>query len=498
MNPNTQHRSFPINDLPDELKAVIQEVEITVQSPIAIIAATMLSTMSLASQGMFDVHMPTGSDVATSLFMLTIADSGERKTSTDNLFTKPISDYQARMQKGARESAPRLESQQFIWDTKHTEIKRQIKKAVRANLDMSPLLEEQEAHLESKPVPPRHPKILYSDTTPEALLGNLASCWPFAALHSSEAMSVLNGRAMQQLGPLNELWDGNQSIRVDRRHAASFELTDARLTLSLMVQNQAFEQFCARNDNSAWESGFLARALVTRPASRQGQRSIHAEPLMKPVFKALTIFHATTTRLLSQTQKRFEEEQPRTVLKFSPEAQLKWMEYAQFSESKLGPGGFLSEIKGFGSKIMNNLSRIAGLFHIYTSDDDEIQKETLASAWQVMVWYVDQYAAIFSPKNETTIRAENAKILLEWLLGDQQKYGTTVHSVTHLYKFGPKKLRLKNDMQLAIKELTSQFLIRHNSFQKPSTIELIFQNPGNFSPFQGVNLIPPGVTGLII
>lgn len=496
MNTHNQRDTFPIDSLPEELKAVIREVEITMQFPTAIIAASMFSTMSTSCQGLFDVHMPTGDDVATSLFMLTIAESGEGKNFTDNLFTKPISDYQAARQKYARDSAYKLESEQGVWDIKLAEIKRKIKKAVRDDLDTSQLVEEQAAHLKSKPVPPKTPKLLYSNITPEALLDKLAFEWPFAALQSSEAMSVLNGRAIQQLDALNELWDGTQLIWGDRRHLASFELTDARLTLSLMVQNQAFEEFCARNDNSAWEAGFLARALVVCPASRQGQRSIYAESQTQPVFKALLNFHETTLRLLSLTQKRFEENQPRTVLRFSAEAQLTWLNYAQSSEIELGPDKFLSQIKGFGSKIMNNLSRIAGLFHCYTSESDEISNETLVAAWEVMGWYAHQYKAIFGPKDQEFIRAENAKLLKEWLLDQREKKSINRHLVTQLYKFGPKKLRSKEDMQLAIKDLTSQYFIYHNSDQKPAAIELIFPKIENNSPFQNISMIPPNTPGL--
>ena len=237
------HDNFPLDALPENLRNTLLEVERMVQSPIGLIASSMLSTMAIACQGALNVRTPTGEVVPTSLFMVTIAESGERKTGTDRIFTQPIRDFEAQHRLQYEQRLIAYKSKKYLWDIQDKELKKSAKQLEKNGKTLEIIRAEIDNHLLNEPKAPHQMSLLYSDATIEALLQNLSNQWPNGAIHSSEGLSVLGGRTLLSLGPLSELWDGASHITVDRSNARRYELNDARLSISLMVQSQPFKDF---------------------------------------------------------------------------------------------------------------------------------------------------------------------------------------------------------------------------------------------------------------
>lgn len=76
--------------LPELVRRAVAEVQGFSQAPVALVAGSALSVLSLAVQSLADVQRAEGLSGPCGLYLLTVADSGERKTSTDNLFRDPI------------------------------------------------------------------------------------------------------------------------------------------------------------------------------------------------------------------------------------------------------------------------------------------------------------------------------------------------------------------------------------------------------------------------
>ena len=78
--------AFPLWELPDDIQGVIEEVSKITQAPISLIFASCMSVISATVQGIANATYPTingNRSVPCSLFFLTLADSGERKTDVD-------------------------------------------------------------------------------------------------------------------------------------------------------------------------------------------------------------------------------------------------------------------------------------------------------------------------------------------------------------------------------------------------------------------------------
>ena len=82
---------YPIDALPPAIRAAVEEVTSFVKAPIPLVASSALTAVSLAIQSHVDVKRAERLIGPVSLFMLTIADSGERKSTCDAFFTRAIS-----------------------------------------------------------------------------------------------------------------------------------------------------------------------------------------------------------------------------------------------------------------------------------------------------------------------------------------------------------------------------------------------------------------------
>ena len=98
--------AFPVAALGPVMAAAASAFQAKTQAPMDICANAVLAVAGLASQAHADVELPTGEVKPLSLFLVTIAPSGERKTSTDNLALVPVRE---------RETSLRQEHELACW-----------------------------------------------------------------------------------------------------------------------------------------------------------------------------------------------------------------------------------------------------------------------------------------------------------------------------------------------------------------------------------------------
>lgn len=83
-------RPFPVHVFPLIIRNAIYEVEQHTQAPRALISASVLGVISLACQNQIDVCRLSNLRSPVSLFLLTLAESGERKSTVDKLLMDPF------------------------------------------------------------------------------------------------------------------------------------------------------------------------------------------------------------------------------------------------------------------------------------------------------------------------------------------------------------------------------------------------------------------------
>ncbi len=122
---------FPFYALPPVLRDAIAEVQTNVQAPIEIAVASALGALSLTCQDQIDVRRPNGLESPVSLYLVTLAASGERKTACDKLFTKPIQEMEAKAEIAAEIEREQYEADMLAWAVQTKALEQTILKLKR-------------------------------------------------------------------------------------------------------------------------------------------------------------------------------------------------------------------------------------------------------------------------------------------------------------------------------------------------------------------------------
>ncbi|MDP2201764.1 MAG: DUF3987 domain-containing protein [Methylicorpusculum sp.] len=275
--------AYPLDALPDMIREAVDEVAAFVKAPLPLVAGSALGALSLATQAHCDIERAPGLSGPAGLFLLSIADSGERKTTCDGFFTKPICQYEAERALLAKPLMDDHVAELAAWNAERDGLLLAIKDAGKKNKPTQNLREELKNLEHGKPEPPRIPRLILGDETPENLAYTLARKWPSAGVVSSEAGVVFGAHGMNRdsvmrnLGLLNVLWDGG-TLSIGRRSSESFVVQGARLTVALQIQETTLRAFFDKSGGLARGTGFLARFMLAWPESTQGFRPFTDPP----------------------------------------------------------------------------------------------------------------------------------------------------------------------------------------------------------------------------
>ena len=94
MSQLSPQRLFPVWKLPPRIRAAVEEAIAVTQAPQALVASSALAAASLAVQTKYDVKRLNGLVSPCSLYFITFAESGERKTTVDRMFFDPFSEFE--------------------------------------------------------------------------------------------------------------------------------------------------------------------------------------------------------------------------------------------------------------------------------------------------------------------------------------------------------------------------------------------------------------------
>ncbi len=426
-----------------------------------------LGAMATACQGIIDVEQPTGNRVQTSLMLLTIADSGERKTKLQNQFFLSIRELQRTAYEEGEKAENKYEHEIKIWKVTDSAMESLLKRDIRNNDETKNIQLRIREHQEAKPTRPKSLKLIYEDTTPQALIQMMHEYSRNACMVTSEANSIFSGRALGEINHLNTLWDGGDII-VDRVTKPSIILVNPRLTMALMAQPSVVGNFLKRRGDEVRGMGFLARFLVVSPASKTGFRDYEEIGQLVHLGK----FNQRISELLSTSIKRTSDNKKQDVLTFSASASERWKEYSQLIEIEMRDGGIYFYYKDHASKLMDNVSRVAGVIHKFECDDGAIGVKTLEYSYRLCMHYSREFIAHLA--GEPTI-VTYAGLLVDFFMNkidkervsyfNSSKYtdkdgtilinGETIKfNMSEITQYGPNPLRIAENRKQVIGLLT--------------------------------------------
>lgn len=476
-NNKKNEMTFPLDEFPESLKKALLDVQKITKAPLPLIANSLLTSLSIAVQGHINVRIDNHLVSPSSLFLICVAESGERKSTCDKLFTKVIRKFEFDQKVLLSPKLKEFQRKMQLHEIQEDKIKKLIARTTKNEGNKDEHYLQKLNELDQKaPTKPKIPKIIYSDATIEALKLSLGD-YPCAALLSSEGGIILGSYAlskdnmMSTMGTLNTIWDG-ENIETDRVTSKSSSLESVRLTVSIQIQENTLRKFLEKTQGLARGIGFLARFLFTKPHSTQGSRfyddqNNEAIHLAEYNSKIETILQE---KIFINKQNILELRE----LNLSKEAKNIWKNFYNSVEKELGVSGSYSSVRDVASKIADNAARIAGLFQYYDKDmANIIDASFMKKACKIASWYLEEskvfYESILNSENNNFCRA------IEWLKDYQKKRGVSFITKRDFQRnITPSQFREKKNFDNLIKKLQKENIIK---VRKKGQSTYFFINP---------------------
>lgn len=446
-------QEFPFDAFPTSLLETIFDIESCTQSPPELIASAVLSALSLGCQSLINVKIHDTIISPVSLYSFVIAESGERKTTVDNLVFKPFHEHDRGVLLQYEEQKKEHEVRFKIWHQKENALLKCINKSTMKGLRTDDFSRQLEALYTEKPEPPKARRYIYNNTTPEALQRAMYIHSPQTGLITDEGANILNRQTMSDFGFINHMWDG-RDFHVERKTAPSFTIENGRITLSVMVQKKIFDDYLTRQGERARGSGLFARCFVLnidKELSTQGQRFIRRQSGSKAGdLKYLNAFYQRINELLEKSASHKMTE-GKACLSFESSALEEWKEIHDEIESSIGPDKDYVNMNDFASKLPNNLARLAALLSYYTEGECAIKKEYVENAWLLCEWYMQQAIKLFGARE-----GYYEALLLSWLHREFKETGIDYVRFNTIRNAGPNVLRKGKLLERVIDRLEKE------------------------------------------
>lgn len=196
--------------------------------------STILASMALACQDMYDVEIADGVIVPVSHFHISLARSGSRKTTVYRVAMAQIHQFEHQLAEVFSARLKEYERQYVLWDEECKSLKKSFQKARRQKDGIEEAGRELEECLKNEPVKPVQVHLTVTDPTPEALLKEMSD-YSSLGITSDEGSALFESIMRRKTANLNSLWCG-ENYRVSRVSTGSFYIKDPRLGMLLMMQ----------------------------------------------------------------------------------------------------------------------------------------------------------------------------------------------------------------------------------------------------------------------
>jgi hypothetical protein len=435
--PSREPEHFPVKALGKTLAGAVSAIVDKVRCPEPIAAQSVLSVASLAVQAHVNVvHPATLDERPTSLALVTVAASGERKSAADKIALEPVRLREAKLHEEHEADKVSFENERAAHEKAKSSI---LKKAAKLPKDE---IAKQLAALGPPPTPPLVPLLTVPDPTIEGLHKLMAVGEPSMGLFSDEAGSFIGGYSMSDESRLragaglSDLWDGKPVKRVRGGDGITL-LRGRRLTVHLMIQPGVADQLLA--DPTLQQQGLTSRLLVCAPPSNVGRR--YQRPLKRGTGPALKKYQTQMLALLRLTQPRKTpgnpELSPRS-LPLSKQTQERWIRFADECEKKMGPDGEYKPIQSFANKLPEHVLRIAGVLQVFDKPRSElVTADALMRAIEIGRFFAAE-AIRLADESIVSEEVRRAETLLAWL--HENHRGGLVH-LAQIYQYGPRSVR---------------------------------------------------------
>lgn len=424
---------FPIWALGRFMEKAAQSIIHSSKVADSICGGSFLSTASLCVQGHRDVVID-GRTHPLSEFFLTVATSGDRKSTADKQALKSLHAYQREvLESEFKAEMERYKNDHEAWTAKRKKLLRTCPDGI--NEELTALIE---------PKRPLEPIIICDEPTIEGLQRLYYLGRPSLGLFSDEGARFIGGYSMNKenllktIAVLSKLWDGDVITRI--RSEERYRLAGRRLASHLMLQPVIFNKLLSNPEMR--EQGIMARFLTAFPPAA-GDTGAYNEVDLNQDEHLLAFWNRCNEILdieggMSLKQGTENELDPQPI-RLSFEAKEVWKEFYESVESELGLTGRYKPCYSFAKKIAEHAARIAGILEIFQDLHAlDISEETMRKAVAIAQWYLNEALRI-NGIAFVDQELELAQGVLEFL----QKRNLKQFNAREIMRNGPNAVRTK-------------------------------------------------------
>jgi hypothetical protein len=458
---------FPFAALGPILGPAAKRIHEIVKAPDSICGHSMLAAAALMTQPYADIHID-GRIYPLSLFMLTVAESGDRKSAVDNIVLKPIRDFEKMLAKCCSQEKGNYKNKLDSWRSHRVQILKESNQSI---------VEKALNALGLEPLAPLAPHILLEEPTYEGLVKLLALGQPSLGLFSDEGGRMFGGFSMSKesllktICGLSSLWDGKPVNRI-RAGDENLLLYGRRFSMHLMIQEIILSDI--QKNQLLTNQGMVARCLIVQPISNAGFRpyceiDIAQDALIISFWQHAANLLDTPFPLVEGTQ---NELMPRQLM-LDPEAKKIWISFHNVLDAELHPDGLWHPIRRTANKAAEQALRIAGVLTLTENiEAKSISLEILERAICLTQYYLNEALRI-SEMSFIDPDMALAQKVYKWMVNRYLENKQSIFSLQEIYQLaGPRGARKKENALRSMRIMEEQGWIY--SLDNGSKWELIF------------------------
>jgi hypothetical protein len=405
-----QRKDFPEGALTSKIRCAVVGIEDIIDVPDTLAVQSCLSGAAFAVQGLACIINPnTKANHPLSLYCVTVADSGERKTAADNKAFKAAYKFEERLAGYRKSMFGEYDVVMKAWNAE----KKTIERAKVSFLERTELLKK----LGPPPELPLSATLVYSDFTTEGIYKNFKYGYPSQGIFADEAGIVVGGHAFRDetklhtITTLNNLWGGAPFSRVRTDNTDSEKLYDKRLTVHLMMQPGVAAQFNGHKE--VRNTGLDGRILFANPISKIGD---HDYNKLNSAMSELHIdaFNAEMTNKLKYLFSHFQQSNNKLIsrpIELNEQAKELWRDYGNSNSAKVKSGEH-RPITSFSEKMAEHALRIAGVNEVFEdSGVVEINAEMMERACAITDFYATELLNSYKDNRVSELVIGTEKVL---------------------------------------------------------------------------------------
>lgn len=421
----TANTPYPVDALGPVLGPAARRIAYHVQAPLGMACQSVLGAASLAVQGHYDVKRGNIGTGPVSLYLMTEAESGERKSSVDKVALAPIRAIETEQREQYEQAVIQFRAEEEAWELRRKTIIGEAEGKAKGKQAMSD--EHQHAlaarlaeHDGNRPAAPAMPNLTFSEPTAEGMYLHLKASRPTAGLYSDEAIGFFGGHGMSNeargrtIEALCRLWDGAPLTRTRGTAGESGFLAGRRLSTHLMMQPVVAEKVLG--DALLQGQGFLPRFLICREPSMIGTRfladrspgdSVEADRTITDYYRRIDV--------LVRQELPFNDAsglEP-ALISIDGAAFDVFSDLHDGIEAELAPNGRFHDVRAFASKAAENAARLAAVMAV-VEKSDSITPDHIKRAGRLVTYYLETMK-IRTEEARLDAQERQARDLLKWI-----------------------------------------------------------------------------------